>query len=117
MKKFFDNKWVDHGVKFILTLLLGWLVWLMVDVRDNNKYRQPYIDAEQNRTLQGLSDKLAEQCTLQADKNAVVHKRIDKAEDQQKITDTRLTVMDRKLDIIIYHITGKPVITDELTQN
>ena len=117
MLKFFENKWIDHAVKGIFTILLGWIVWLMVDIRDTNKYKQPYIDSEQNRTMQGLSEKLAEQCTLQAEKNAVVHKRIDKTDEKIQIQDDRMAKMDRKLDIIIYHITGRPVTSDELTQN
>lgn len=99
MKKLLANPFFDMVVKALITLLMGWLIYLMVDVRDFIKYKQPRTDEEQNTSITYLSNRIDECNATQNEKNENVNGRIDQQAD-------KISRMERKLDIIIFKLTG-----------
>ena len=99
MKKLITNEWFNIVAKAIITILCGWLIYLMVDVRDFIKYKQPATDLQQNTSITFVSDRLNECNAQQNEKNTNVNQRIDQQSD-------KVNNIERKIDFIIYKFTG-----------
>lgn len=97
MKKFFENKYIDHALKLLISLILGWFIYIMVDIRDFMKYKQPIIDEKQSENIKAMDNR----CNIMYEtieyKNANVNQRIDKHAD-------KFNQVDRKLDLILYKL-------------
>ena len=97
MKKFFENKYIDHGLKLLISLILGWFIYIMVDIRDFMKYKQPIVDEKQNENINAMKDNCDAMYETIEYKNANVNQRIDQHSD-------KFNNVDRKLDLILYKL-------------
>jgi hypothetical protein len=115
MKKLSENKWLDHIFKTLIGMGIAFVIYLLIDIRDVTKYIQPAIDSKQNEQLKHISDKQIEYCEIYNEKNAVVHKRIDKCVDDIDEHNEKLNNINRKLDLVLYKLDLR--ISDETTLN
>lgn len=98
MKKIFDNPYLDHAIKIMITLATGSILYLMIDIRDFVKYRQPIRDDRQDLKLENVQNSLLHRIefmdSIYSLKYRNINIRIDNLRDV-------IYGIDRKIDILI----------------
>ena len=97
MKKLFENTYLDHILKTILAMLLGWYTYVQIGIDDFIKYEQPFADERQNEAIKSISEQQKVCFKTVEEKNAMTQKRIDQHAD-------KFNIVDRKLDLILYKL-------------
>ena len=93
MKKFFENKWVDHIIKLLLTLILSAILYGQVEIRDINKYRQPAVDEKQDTKIKSIISNM-NRCEINNnEKLGNAHKRMDGITDEVKSMKPKIDFM------------------------
>jgi len=81
MKTLFENKIVQGVLTAVITAISLTILWLMVDVRDFIKFRQPQRDEQQDIRIKELNNYFNQRCqmmdSLNSNKFQNVNKRID----------------------------------------
>lgn len=85
MKKLFENRILQGVLTGVLTALSLTMLWLMIDVRDFVKYKQPQRDEKQDIRIDELNKYFNQRCqlvdSLNSNKFQNVNKRIDSYKD------------------------------------
>ena len=104
MKKLFENTYLDHILKTILAMLLGWYTYVQIGIDDFIKYEQPFADERQNEAIKSISEQQKVCFKTVEEKNAMTQKRIDQHADNFNELRSLIISQDKKIDIIMYHV-------------
>ena len=93
MKKFFENKWVDHISKLLLTLILSAILFMTVDINMFVKYIYPAEKLRQQDQIINISTN-QENCRASfEEKNSNTNKRVDGVVDEIKSIKPKIDFM------------------------
>ncbi len=88
MKKLFENRILQGVLTGVLTALSLTMLWLMIDVRDFVKFKQPQRDEKQDIRIDELNKYFNQRCqlvdSLNSNKFQNMNKRIDNYKDDIK---------------------------------
>ena len=104
MKKLFENKYIDHLLKSIIALCLGWFIYTQIGIRDFITYTQPQVDERQNEAIKAIKEQQSICYKVMEEKNAMTQKRIDQHADNFNELRSLIISQDKKIDIIMYHV-------------
>lgn len=93
MKKFFENKWVDHILKALITIVLGTILFMTVDIHMFVKYVYPSERDKQQEIINNIAN-IQKDCKKNNDEqNSNANKRIDAIRDRVIPIEVKINTM------------------------
>jgi hypothetical protein len=87
-----ESIWTKIGTGVAVAMCVA-IIWLVVDMRDFVKYRQPEKDAKQDAGIMQVKRTVEVNDSLQCDKNKVTQQRVDNMQDIARRLEFKIDVL------------------------